>query len=261
MIEVIKIGGQQLDDSIFLTELAELIGTCGRQLVIVHGGGQATTQLSQKLGLESRFIEGLRVTDAATLDAAVMGMVGTASSRVVSFLVQQGVAALGLSGLDAGIVRCRKQEVPAGMEFVGHPSRVDDKRLRALIQAGFVPCIAPICLSEDGTTQLYNVNADPVAGAVAAALGAKTLTMLTNVPGILHQGEAVEYTNPWQIDTWIEQGHISGGMIPKVRSAVEALNMGVDSVRICDLKGLQSLWGSQAAGAAHGTIIERVTIA
>lgn len=258
MIEVLKIGGQQLDDQLFLEQLACLVASAKRKLVIVHGGGQATTQLSQRLGIEPRFIEGLRATDGETLAAAIMGLVGSASARVVSFLVAQGVMALGLSGFDAGLVRCQVQTQPPGLGFVGHPSRVEAQRLRALLEAGFVPCLAPICIGENGT-QLYNVNADPVAASVAAHLGSSSLTMLTNVAGIQSNGRIQEGMNVWEVEAAIESGEISGGMIPKVRAAIEALSCGVHSVRICDLAGLSRLWQQQEG--PKGTVLERVTLA
>lgn len=244
---VLKIGGQQLDDSGFLRGLAQVIAGYKGPLVIVHGGGRATTELSKKLGLESRFVQGLRVTDSATLEAAVMGLVGTASATLVSALVAEEVAALGLSGLDAHLVIVEPKTEPPGLEWVGHPVEVNAPRIQALVQAGFVPCIAPICISRKGT-QLYNVNADPVAAAVAAGTQARTLVFVTNVRAVLKDGQPLSHLTPEQTEELIAQEVIVGGMIPKVRAALEVLAMGVASALITDLEGLRHWLVGETAG-------------
>ena len=247
---VVKIGGQQLDDRDFLEDLAQAVAGYSGALIIVHGGGRATTELSQKLGLPARFVEGLRVTDEATLAAAVMGLVGMASATLVSALVARGVAALGLAGLDAHLVVVAHKTEPPGLEWVGHPVRVHAERLRALVGAGFVPCLAPICLAESGS-QLYNVNADPVAAAVAASVQARALIFVTNVGAVLRDGQPLPQLTMTEVEPLISEGVISGGMIPKVRAACEALCTGVTRVVITDLAGLRR----QLAGESAGTTI------
>lgn len=235
---VLKIGGQELDSETFVHGLAEAVRAMATPPVIVHGGGRGATQLAARLQLQTRFVDGLRVTDDETLDVAVLGLVGGASTTLVQGLVNGGVPALGLSGVDAALVRVQP-DPRRDLGWVGVPTCVDAARLRALVAAGFVPCLAPISLGEDG--HLYNVNADTVAAAVAAALDAPALVMVTAAPGVLDEGRVVPRLTPTRIDDLIAQGIIRDGMIPKVRAACDALRGGVQRVRIVDLAGL-SAW-------------------
>ncbi len=236
---VIKVGGKELENEDFLAGLAKAVASLPWPPVLVHGGGKGTSQLAARLGVPSRFVDGLRVTDEATLEVAVMGLVGQASTRLVLALVNAGVPALGLSGVDAGLVTAEKLAHPGGdLGWVGRPVAVNAGRLRALLEAGFVPCLAPISRGADG--RLYNVNADHVAQAVAAALGAEALVFVTNVPGVLREGRVLPRLTPDDVDAFIEDGTITDGMIPKVRSACQALEAGVRAVVITNLKGLQA---------------------
>lgn len=242
---ILKIGGNQLDSPAFLGELAGLVATLPQPPVIVHGGGRGTTELSQRLGLESRFLDGLRVTDHQALEAAVMGLVGKASLQLVAPLVQRGVPALGLCGADAGLVTAERLHHPRGdLGEVGTPSAVDTARLEALAKAGFVPCLAPICLSPD--RDILNVNADHVAAAVAVALKAEALVFVTATPGILVDGAPSPRLTPQEIEHLIDRGVIGEGMIPKARSACEALTRGVKRVLITDLEGVARWAGGTA---------------
>nr|WP_290670033.1 acetylglutamate kinase [Ardenticatena sp.] len=244
---VLKISGHQLDDTDFLHRLAKIVATMPAPPVIVHGGGRGTTDLAARLGIESRFVEGLRVTDDAMRDVAVMGMVGTASMQLVQALVRAGVPALGLSGVDAGLVRVHKLQHPAGdLGWVGTPTHVADERVQALLTAGFVPCLAPLSLGEDG--QVYNVNADHVAQAVASALHADALVFLTNVRGVMHNGNVLTHLTPSVAERLIAEGVIVGGMIPKVRSALAALEAGVRAALITDLEGVAAFLQHRSAG-------------
>ena len=246
MLTVLKIGGQQLDDDDFLARLGAVVASYPGELVIVHGGGRATTQLMECLGLQARFSsEGLRITDGPTLEAAIMGLKGTASAALVATLVKHGVAALGLSGLDAGLVRCTPRDREQ-LGFVGDPAQIDCERIVALVGAGFLPCLAPICIGSDG--QLYNVNADPVAGAVAAATGARALVFVTNVAAVLREGQPVRELSVAEAQRWIEEGIIAGGMIPKVKAAFDALRQGVAKVLITDIAGLGEWLQERPAG-------------
>ncbi|MHB2015952.1 MAG: acetylglutamate kinase [Candidatus Xenobia bacterium] len=243
----IKLGGNELDVAGFLPAFAGLLARHRPQCVIVHGGGKGTSALSARLGITARFSEGLRITDDATRAAAVMGLAGTASTQVVQALVQAGVAALGLTGIDAGLVRVRRLERPGiDLGWVGVPEQVDAVRLSALLQAGFVPCLAPLSLGPDG--EIYNVNADPVAAAVAAALCADALVFLTTVPGVLVHGQAAGQISPEQVEALVADGTVSGGMIPKVRAAAEAVAAGVSRVLITDLTGLAAWLEGRPAG-------------
>jgi acetylglutamate kinase len=246
---VIKVGGNELDDGDFLGAFARAVAALPERPVIVHGGGRGTTRLMERLGLEARFIEGQRVTDAQTLELTVMGLVGQASTQLVQALVNAGLPALGLSGVDAGFVVAEKTKVAGGdLGAVGRPVAVRVERLRALLDAGFVPCLAPVSHSQEG--MLLNVNADYVAQAVAAALGAEMLVLLTNVPAVMIRGERVAVLTPQQVETEIESGEISGGMIPKTRGAVEAVGAGVRRALITDITGLHALARGEQAGTA-----------
>lgn len=242
-IAVIKISGHELDDPATLAGLAAVVRELPQQAVIVHGGGKEITALQTQLGIEARYVDGLRVTDAASLAVVEMALCGAINKRVVRTLLEAGVDALGLSGVDRGLVRAHK--MPHGetdMQFTGEIESVNAGALDLLLAAGVTPVIAPVCLGE-GTN--YNVNADHVAGAVAAALGASRLVFLSNVPGVLADGALLPRLTPAQADDLIEQGIITGGMIPKVRTALGALDAGVRAVVITNLAGLATGSGTE----------------
>ena len=228
-MQVLKVGGSELDNDGFLAALADEIAALAEPPVIVHGGGKETTRLMQG----GQFVDGLRVTDDATLKAAVMGLVGTASTRLVQALTRRGVPALGLSGHDAGLVTV----VPhpdRRLGRVGRPCSVHADRLKALLSAGFVPCLAPICCDAQG--ELYNVNADDVAKAVASELHADALLFLTAVEGVYDKNGVIPELHIDEIEGSIAAGIVTDGMIPKLRAAADAAAGGLD-VRITDLRG------------------------
>lgn len=244
---VIKLGGNELNSETFLAGFSRVVADLPEWPVIVHGGGRGTSELAERLGLETRFIDGLRITDDEGIDVAVMGLIGTASTQLVQALVNADVPALGLSGVDAGIVTAEKLQHPTtDLGWVGTPIAVHAERLRALLGAGFVPCLAPISL--DAAGDIYNVNADHVAQAIAAGTEAEALVFLTNVPGVLRAGERIERVTPADAAVLIEEGVIVGGMIPKVRSAAAALKAGVRRVLITDLEGLSAWVRGDSAG-------------
>lgn len=242
---VIKVGGQELDSPEFLDGLARTVKGMPNPPVIVHGGGKASSALASRLGLQTRFVDGLRVTDDATLEVAVMGLVGLASTQLVRGLLAADVPAIGLSGVDARLVTVRRTDRPE-LGHVGVPVAVDAARLVALLEAGFVPCIAPVSLDAEGA--MYNVNADVVAAAVAAALDAPALAFVTAARGVLDGGEVVPRLTPPDCEALIERGVIRDGMIPKVRAACEALAGGVRRTLILDLQGLSAWSNGQIAG-------------
>ncbi|MFN8607268.1 MAG: acetylglutamate kinase [Vulcanimicrobiota bacterium] len=250
---VLKVGGRQLDDPAFLDGLADLLKQFEQPPILVHGGGKGTSALSQRLGLESRFVDGLRVTDTATLEAAVMGLAGLAKMQVVQGLVRHGLKALGLTGADAGLVRCRKLAHVHDLGWVGDPVKVDGAGLRQLAEAGWVVCLSPLCLDERG--QLYNVNADPVAAAVAAGVRAETLIFLTDVEGILVNGQSVPEIDRALFADLLERGHLTEGILPKLRACFEALDRGVEQILITDLKGVAA-W---LRGHPAGTVVRNVS--
>lgn len=250
---VLKVGGRQLDQPEFLGGLAALLKQFDHAPIVVHGGGKGTSALSQRLGLESRFVDGLRVTDTPTLEAAVMGLAGLAKMQMVQGLVGHGLKALGLTGADAGLVRCRKLEHEQDLGWVGDPSRVDGEGLRQLAEAGWVVCISPLCLDDQG--QLYNVNADPVAAAVAAGVGAQTLIFLTDVEGILVEGRRVAEIDRDLFARYLAEGHLTEGILPKLRACFDALDRGVEQVLISHLEGVAAWLQGQPAG----TVVRNVS--
>ncbi|MGI6376584.1 MAG: acetylglutamate kinase [Anaerolineae bacterium] len=238
-LTLLKIGGAELQPGGPIEELTAAVAPLARQtgLVIVHGGGSDIARLQQRLGIEPRFVEGLRVTDDESLGAAEMVLSGSVNKRLVAHLVQARVRALGLSGVDAGLLLAVKLEHSAGdLGHVGAIKYVNTECLLDLLRLGFTPVVSPISLGCDG--HVYNVNADHAALAVASALGVDEMIMLTNVPGVLLDGAVAPELRRDEAEAQIATGAISGGMIPKVRSALEAVMAGVARVRITDLAGL-----------------------
>jgi acetylglutamate kinase len=242
---VLKIGGNELDDPAFVERLAAAVAAMRSAPVLVHGGGKEIGIVQKALGGEPRFVAGLRVTDETALQAAEMVLCGSVATRLTAALVAAGADAQGLSGVDRGLIRVEKQLHPEGdLGRVGRPVAVRGEVLTALLAQGAVPVVAPVSLGPDGP---YNVNADEVAGAVAAAIGAAQVVFVTNVPGVLVGGELAPELTRGQVEELIADGTISGGMIPKVRAALSALDAGVRAARITNLGGL----------AEGGTVIVR----
>jgi acetylglutamate kinase len=237
-ILVLKIGGNEIDDSAFVDALARTVAQMRPAPVLVHGGGKEIGVLQMALGGEPRFVAGMRVTDATALAAAEMVLCGSVSTRLVAALLAAGADAQGLSGVDRGLIRVAKAQHPAGdLGRVGSPVAVRAEVLRGLLDAGVVPVVAPISLGPEGS---YNVNADEAAGAIAAALGNAQVVFVTNVPGVLVADNVAPQLSQQQIEGLIADGTISGGMIPKVRAALTALDAGVQAARITNLEGLAS---------------------
>ncbi len=251
-IVVLKVGGNELDDEAFLAGLTQAVQTViadGHAPVIVHGGGKAIANLQQRLGIEPSFIEGLRVTDDASLDIAEMVLSGLMNKRIVRSLVDADVRAAGISGVDDGTIHVEKLWHPLGdLGRVGDIRDVDPHLLLTLIEAGIVPVVSPISFgSLDG--QSYNVNADHAATAIAARLGAIRLVFISNVPGILVAGRVCRVVTADQAEQWIDEGIIFGGMIPKVRSAIDAVRGGVAQAVITNLAGVQEGGGTGVIGS------------
>lgn len=243
---VIKVGGNDLDSPSFVADLARVLANMRPVPVLVHGGGKEIGIVQQALGGVPRFVEGLRVTDAEALQAAEMVLCGLVSTRLTAALFQAGADAQGLSGVDRGLVRVEKQQHPGGdLGRVGRPVAVRVEVLLELLEKQVLPVIAPISLGEDGT---YNVNADEAAGAIAAALGDAEVVFVTNVPGVLVDGVLQPHLTRAHVQDLIADGTISGGMIPKVRSALAALDAGVHRARITNLVGLNGPDGTVIDG-------------
>jgi len=238
-IAVLKFGGREIDQPGFLSLMVEVVAKLRERAlpVIVHGGGKEIARLQERLGLQPRFIDGLRVTDDESLAVAEMVLSGRVNKRVVATLVHAGVLAAGLSGVDGGLLRVERMRHPAGdLGWVGHITSVNPAPVEALLSAGIVPVISPISLGIDGHT--YNVNADHAATALAQALHADQLAFISDVPGVLVAGESVSFITADQAERWITEGIITGGMIPKVRAALEAVRGGVSKAIITNLEGL-----------------------
>lgn len=245
MTRVIKIGGNEMNVAGFLEQLAAQVAgmAAGEPVALVHGGGQDIADLQSRLGIEPVKVDGLRVTDAASLGVAEMVLSGRANKQIVRALLAAGLDAVGLSGVDGRLLTARRKAHPtADLGLVGEVTDVRLPLLERLLQMGIVPVISPISLGDDGQT--YTVNADEAAAAIAAALRADTLDFVSNVPGVLAGGELVRRLSPDEAEALIADGTIAGGMIPKVRAALDALARGVASVRIVDLVGLREGGGT-----------------
>lgn len=246
---VIKISGHELDDSAILTEFAQTVRKLDHPAVIIHGGGKEISALQTQMGIEPRYLDGVRITDEVSLALVEMVLCGTVNKRLVRAFLAAGVDALGLSGVDRGLVKALKMPHPTqDMGYTGVVSEVRPEVLSDLLGQGVTPIVAPICLGEGHN---YNVNADHVAGAIAGALDAERLVFLSNVEGVLLQDRVLPRLTPAQVEVMIADGSIFGGMIPKVRTALHALDDGVKQAVITNLKGLQTHGGTIFTTEAH----------
>jgi acetylglutamate kinase len=238
MPHLFKISGSDLDNPAFSARFASGIAAAakaGQAPIVVHGGGKELTELLTTFKIETRFVDGLRVTFGPARDAALMVLSGLTNKRLTAAIIAAGADAIGLSGIDGGLVRVEAMNPALG--FVGKPVQARSELLANLVAQGFVPVINPMSLGFDG--EIYNVNADHVAGALAVAMDADMLTFVTNVPGVLDgQMQLIPTLTAAQTNALIASGVISGGMIPKVKTALEALAAGVKQVRITNLDGL-----------------------
>jgi acetylglutamate kinase len=260
---VLKYGGAAMDKAGLAASFAEdvaLLQSVGIRPVVVHGGGPAVTQMSARLGIETTFVGGLRVTDAETLDVATMVLAGKLNTEVVASLVSGGVNAVGLSGVDGRMLLAQKQAVGEGspdLGFVGEVVHVHAHVLEALLAERFVPVVASIAMDETG--QAYNVNADVVASELAVALGAEKLVYLNDVPGLVGAGgDLLSELSASQCRELLAQpGVVEGGMIPKLESAVRALHAGIDRVHLVDGRVEHSVVLELFTPEGVGTMITR----
>jgi acetylglutamate kinase len=244
---VVKYGGHAMGDPELAHDFAEdvvLLKAVGINPIVVHGGGPQIGAMLKASGIESHFIDGLRVTDAETAKIAEMVLSGAINKEIVSWIGKAGGRAVGLSGKDGRMVIAEKvrrtqkdpdsnieREVDLG--FVGEPAEVDRRVIDTISKAGMIPVIAPIGIGEDGET--YNINADTMAGAIAIATGAARLFLLTDVTGVLDKDKRLMTDlTPSQIEALRTDGTISGGMIPKLETCVDAVEGGVDAAVILD---------------------------
>jgi acetylglutamate kinase len=239
---VVKVSGHELDDAAFLAAFAAALKALAVPVVVVHGGGAEISALQKNFGIEPRYLDGVRITDADSLRVVEMVLCGTVNTRLVRVLLAAGLDAQGLSGVDRGVVRASPMTGMAeDMGFTGAVGAVRAEVLRGLLAEGVTPVLSPVCL---GPESALNVNADHVAGAVAAALGARRVIFLTNVPGVMVGGVVQSVLSPQQVQALISDGTIFGGMIPKVQTALTALSNGAREAVITNLEGLASGGGT-----------------
>jgi acetylglutamate kinase len=267
---VVKYGGHAMGEEQLARDFARdivLLEQLAINPVVVHGGGPQIGAMLKKLGIESQFAGGLRITDAATVEVVEMVLAGSINKQIVGFINEAGGKAIGLTGKDGNMVRARKLsravtdpgssiERIVDLGFVGEPEKVDVKVLTEILGREIIPVLAPIAGGADGVT--YNVNADTFAGAVAGALAAKRLLFLTDVPGVLDKSkQLIPQMSANEARRLIADGTISGGMIPKVETCIDALELGVEGVVILDGKVPHAVLLELLTDHGAGTLIHR----
>ncbi len=266
---VVKIGGEIADSPQTLgpfCEEAALLARVGIRIVVVHGGGKQATELQQRLGVEPRMVQGRRVTDADTLDIVMMAFAGKVNTEILSSFRKAGADAVGISGVDGGIVHAvrrpprKVRDEVSGVEqlvdygHVGDIESIDPRLLETLLERDFVPVVASLGGDDQGA--IYNINADTVACKIAGALQAEKLIMVTDVDGILREdGTLISRASPAEIEAFVGSGVIRGGMAPKAQSAVGALKDGVRSVHIISGKRPATLLAEVFTATGSGTMI------
>ena len=265
---LVKFGGHAMGKADYVNAFAAdiaLLDQVGARPVVVHGGGPQIGDMLKKLQIESSFIDGLRVTDEATISVVEMVLAGGINKALVAAIAGAGGRAVGVSGKDGGLLTARKlmavakasdsaiqQAVDLG--FVGEPSHVDVTVLNALMQHHLIPVVAPVGSGEDGET--YNINADTAAGAIAAALSATRMLMLTDVSGVLDKnGKLISSLTISQAEALIHDGTVSGGMIPKVKTCIDAVQGGAEGAVIIDGRAPHALLVELFTEHGMGTMI------
>ncbi len=263
---VVKFGGNAMIDEKLKQCFARdvvLLKLVGMNVVVVHGGGPQIENLLTRVGKKGEFIQGMRVTDAETMEIVEMVLGGQVNKDVVNLINQAGGKAVGLTGKDGGMIRAKKLMLHSRDNYadlidigmVGDITAVDPALISHLQAGTFIPVIAPIGVGEEGET--YNINADVVAGKVAEILKAEKLVLLTNTPGVLDKnGKVVTDVTPVQINAMVEDGTLHGGMLPKISSALEAAQSGVKSVHIIDGRVEHALLLEILTNHGFGTMIK-----
>jgi len=262
---VVKYGGHAMGEEQMARDFARdivLLEQLAINPVVVHGGGPQIGAMLEKLGIRSQFAGGLRVTDAKTVEVVEMVLAGSINKQIVGFINEAGGKAIGLSGKDGNLLRARKlnrvtvDADAVDLGFVGEPEKVDVAVLTQILGREIIPVLAPIAGGADGVT--YNVNADTFAGAIAGALKAKRLLFLTDVPGVLDKSKKlIESISANDARSLIADGTISGGMIPKVETCIDALEGGVEAVVILDGKQPHAVLLELLTDHGAGTLIHR----
>ena len=263
---VVKYGGNAMTDdklkSCFARDVV-LLKLVGINPVVVHGGGPQIENMLTRVGKKGEFIQGMRVTDAETMEIVEMVLGGQVNKEIVSLINQAGGKAVGLTGKDANFIRAKKLYLdnkddpgsPIDVGQVGDITQIDPSLIAFLDSGDFIPVIAPIGVGADGET--YNINADVVAGKIAEILKAEKLVLLTNTPGVLDQaGKLITGITPKQIDDMVADGTLSGGMLPKISSALDAARSGVKGVHIIDGRVEHALLLEILTDEGVGTLIK-----
>jgi len=269
-IVVVKYGGHAMGDEAVARDFARdivLLEQSGVNPVVVHGGGPQIAAMLKKLGIKSEFAGGLRITDAATVEIVEMVLAGSINQQIVGFVNEAGGRAVGLTGKDGNLVRARKVtravvdpdsniEKAVDLGFVGEPAELDMTVLEQILGRELIPVLAPVAAGIEGGT--FNVNADTFAGAIAGALKAKRLLLLTDVPGVLDKSKKlIKELSLKDARKLIADGTISGGMIPKVETCIEAIEAGVEGVVILDGKVHHAVLLELFTDHGAGTLITR----
>jgi len=251
-VVVLKIGGSVAGEEAAALDVIAALHDAGHPLAVVHGGGPLATEWAGKLGLETRFVRGLRVTDAPMRDVALATFAGLANKRIVAALLSRGVGAVGLSGIDGGMLRAEREDGELGL--VGRITLVDSALLEDLVESGRVPVIAPAALdANDG--EILNVNGDTAAGAIAASLAARLLVFVTDVPGVrAKDGKVIGALDLARAKALVDDGTIEGGMVPKVEACLVAASAGCRSA-IVAARGADAI-EKLLAGERVGTVFE-----
>ncbi len=263
---VVKYGGNAMINEELKNKVMEditLLKYIGINPIVVHGGGPDISSALKTFGVESEFVNGLRVTDEQTMNVARMVLIGKTNKEIVSLLGTKGGKGLGLSGIDGKLIECKKYYTEVDGEkvdigYVGDIININAKVLEVMTKDDYIPVIAPIGVDEEGNS--YNINADTVAGAIAAALKAEKLILLTDIEGVKESPDSEEIIykiGKKEIDDMIEDGKIVGGMIPKVRGCIEAIDAGVNNVHIIDGRIPHCLLLEIFTDSGIGTMITR----
>lgn len=250
---VLKVGGSVRDETDAAVAQVVALHDAGRPLVVVHGGGPLIGAWSERMGLATRFVRGLRVTDEPTRDVAVAVLGGLANKTLVAELLARGVPAVGLSGIDGGMLRAEREDAELGL--VGRVTLVDSSLLEELLAAARVPVVAPAAIGPSG--EILNVNGDTAAGAIAASLGARLLAFVTDVPGVRSvDGRVVPVLDRDRAKELVDDGTVQGGMLPKVEACLIAASAGCDAaiVSLRDGDAVERVLAGERAGTVFPAV-------
>ncbi len=259
-IVVVKYGGnamvsEELKQAV-MSDIV-LLSLVGIQVVLVHGGGPEISEMLRKIGKESRFVNGLRYTDQETAEIVQMVLCGKVNKNLTALLEQHGGKALGLCGMDGGLIRAKKLEAEEDLGFVGEITAIGSNTIRDALEKGYLPVIATVGVDDSG--QIYNINADTAAAKIAASLGAENVILMTDTRGLLRdkddESTLIPAVNVSEVPHLVKQGIISGGMIPKIECCVEAVRRGVKKAVIIDGRIPHSILIEMLSDQGIGTMI------